>query len=102
MHVVFGIYSAVSFSIQIDHQSLQALLKVVVVCQLLAGKDAVFTSKEAHTRLAVDSPHFDVAVRLARMIDETADGASRGIDNQAVFEDHEIIVLPSLAYLVIS
>jgi hypothetical protein len=46
------------------------ILKVVVVGQLVADENAVFTSKQSHAGLAIDDPFLNPAVWRAGMVDK--------------------------------
>ena len=75
------------------------ILEVIVISQLLTGHDALLASKECHAWFAGYNPLDHLAVRFARMVHETGDGAPSGIDDHILVERHEIVALDSVSAL---
>ncbi|KAI7052592.1 hypothetical protein KC366_g36 [Hortaea werneckii] len=61
--------------------------------EFLAGRYAVLARKDAHARGPVDFDHADLAVRLARMVDEARHTAAGPVDDQAPLQLHKVVAM---------
>lgn len=75
------------------------LLKVVIIGQLLASGDSTGTGKQGHPWLSANSPFDHFAVGLARVVYESCDGTSSGINDHLVVKAHEIVALIHVSFI---
>jgi hypothetical protein len=69
------------------------LLKVIIVGQFLASQNATITGEQSHAWMTADETLKHLAVGLARVVDETSNGALGSIEDHALIELHLIVVL---------
>lgn len=71
------------------------LLKVVIIRQFLASHNAARTGEECHSWFSAHSPLNHLAIGLARVVDESRNSASSGVDDHLIVEAHKIVALVS-------
>lgn len=71
------------------------LLEVVIIGQFFASHNPARTGEECHSWFSAYSPLNHLTIGLARVIDESRDSASSGVDDHLIVEAHEIVALVS-------